>query len=789
MSIAASLIQPYPIHKNSMQRPKPRRKPHTPIRRWHILRATGLEILNILLHKVRPQYGSESEEKKVVVDVSFWIALERCGVHLLPIGASIAMMYLNFAGYYIGSELAGLPGYTSIDMALLQLASKFQELLIIASLATVIFHRVRYELLWGKGLPLGLLGSGFSFAQASFFWSPDFVGAMKSGNWKLHILLIASGIIAATVGPSSAVLMIPRTVVWPAGGSSFYLNGLEDDFWPNQLSLDHYLPLTVTTDNETVDCTSSSGWQSALCPSGGYSSLANHYAANFIWDYPRMAQTFSFSTKAGTLDDLSVSSFAGVGLTVESPHGQIPPQTLQGGILGWSSRETSTYATHGATDMLQYMLNWRWYYAAMHKNGKSQQARYRYYQAQLSEVYTQIPAVRVVCSDGQNLTRGENNVRFPVLPEYDFATNYNYDGVIGEISLSINSLSNQTASDKIKVTFVPPCDACGAVTTGLLFETPWVNETTRLVTGCNVDARWAQAGVWAQYPNALQSTILHQRQQSGLKHAVESFLPVNDSSWRRIYVDDEWLEAVNFPIVASAPSYEGANISSLENLLVLAGVDGKNLSDFSADRGNPNSLAFLEHITATVFADAISRAGSFRSYDRTGPVADWQVQLYNLTDDWLDNILNGDDALTLPVIPENNYTTMRMNQTITGYGYKARTATDYLALSVILGHMAIALAHIVWVLCTRATSGCWDTITELLVLAQNSQPAWNALENTCAGIKHLHTFAQRSRVRVSNDMEEHLELVFDEDDGARNAKKMILGDKYGGLTGRFSSIN
>jgi hypothetical protein len=52
----------------------------------------------------------------------------------------------------------------------LQFAAKAHELLIIASTASVVFHMLRSELLFGNGIPLGLLASGFSFSELSFFW-------------------------------------------------------------------------------------------------------------------------------------------------------------------------------------------------------------------------------------------------------------------------------------------------------------------------------------------------------------------------------------------------------------------------------------------------------------------------------------------------------------------------------------------------------------------------------------------------------------------------------------------
>lgn len=66
---------------------------------------------------------------------------------------TIVINFLNLHGYFIGFELAGLSGWTTIDMDFLQVAAKLQELLIVASLATAVSRKVRQELLKEDGLP------------------------------------------------------------------------------------------------------------------------------------------------------------------------------------------------------------------------------------------------------------------------------------------------------------------------------------------------------------------------------------------------------------------------------------------------------------------------------------------------------------------------------------------------------------------------------------------------------------------------------------------------------------
>lgn len=93
----------------------------------------------------------------------------------------------------------------------------------IASLGTILLHRVLLNILSQHGLPLGLATSGFSFSRVSYYWSSSFLGG-SMGLYKQRRLkgalvwtaILISGLLAATVGPASAVLMLPRINVSPS---------------------------------------------------------------------------------------------------------------------------------------------------------------------------------------------------------------------------------------------------------------------------------------------------------------------------------------------------------------------------------------------------------------------------------------------------------------------------------------------------------------------------------------------------------------------------------------------
>lgn len=227
----------------------PRKKMHLPGSATYLVRSVGLEILTFAL--IRLWFGLSPEPTKLVVKKSIWIAFSRCWIHLLPLTVSLALFWLNLKGFYITDTFSQHPTgdlsdqSNSVKLALIQVAAKVQELLIIASFSTVLIQVIRDGLLH-DGVPLGLATSGLSFDRLSYFWSPAFWGATTSlvalSKWKgvwLLSLTSLGGFIAITAGPASAVLMLPRPTNWHDFTTTFWLNGTPDVYWPTKLTSAH----------------------------------------------------------------------------------------------------------------------------------------------------------------------------------------------------------------------------------------------------------------------------------------------------------------------------------------------------------------------------------------------------------------------------------------------------------------------------------------------------------------------------------------------------------------------
>lgn len=180
-----------------------------------VLRPLGLRILS--------DFRNKTEPRKKVVYQSLPAVLTRSLIHLVPATVSIVLVVVNCNGIFVGRELTGESGRDDVKNAAIQIAAKIQELFILSSLGSIVLHLIRERLLFGEGVALGLLGSDKAFSQVTFFLSTDFWGGFASyfGKGKssrywcegliLGVLLLFGGVLALLAGPSTAVLMQPRS--------------------------------------------------------------------------------------------------------------------------------------------------------------------------------------------------------------------------------------------------------------------------------------------------------------------------------------------------------------------------------------------------------------------------------------------------------------------------------------------------------------------------------------------------------------------------------------------------
>ena len=199
-----------------------------------ICRVLGLNVFVTFfryLGRQQRRLGRRHEESiKVAIRRSRGVALLRTLIHIVPVGIAIWEVVLNWNTYYVGSF--------ALNQVYYQLGAKVHEIMMQASLAAMVFSYIRYELALGDGLPFGALFSGLQINQVSYLWSMEFWGSVNSGilplRRKLALLAVVtfSFVLATAVGPSSAILLIPRLDFWPAGSTHVWINATFDELWP-----------------------------------------------------------------------------------------------------------------------------------------------------------------------------------------------------------------------------------------------------------------------------------------------------------------------------------------------------------------------------------------------------------------------------------------------------------------------------------------------------------------------------------------------------------------------------
>ena len=199
-----------------------------------MFRALGLNLLTSVYRSLQHlAVGKGYEEHtKIAIRGDRTIASLRTLIHAAPVGVALWEIIINWNTYYLGSSIRSLAWY--------QVGAKTHEISAQASLATIVFTYIRHEMLLGQGLPLGALFSGLQVSQTSYLWSMEFWGLICSNHFpwrkRLHMIFIITiaVILAAAVGPSSAILLIPRLDYWPAGSTDIWLNATFQDLWPDQ---------------------------------------------------------------------------------------------------------------------------------------------------------------------------------------------------------------------------------------------------------------------------------------------------------------------------------------------------------------------------------------------------------------------------------------------------------------------------------------------------------------------------------------------------------------------------
>lgn len=158
-------------------------------------------------------------------------------IHLLPLFGAITLVVLNFLMLSVGL-------WNGSSTTALQFVAKALELLMQASLAAIALALVRSQALSSRAIPFGGVVAPYRVTDVSYLWSLDFWGTITSSNFigldkALFCALVPFLILlGALVGPSSAVLMIPRLGEFPQRNGFSFL-GRDELMYPLTMDLEN----------------------------------------------------------------------------------------------------------------------------------------------------------------------------------------------------------------------------------------------------------------------------------------------------------------------------------------------------------------------------------------------------------------------------------------------------------------------------------------------------------------------------------------------------------------------
>ena len=439
---------------------------------------------------------------------------------------------------------------------------------------------------------------------------------------------------------------------------------------------------------------------------------------------------------------------------IQSPANLIPH--VLNGVRGHSLVDNGTAAIqpHSATVVLAQLLVEDWMNAVREDNSAANH-QYQWTYDLITSLSATSPYVRTQCLPAQNLSADADRADFPYI--------WRPTGVGGNLedftvwqnvgkNASIDGIDrNETA--QIRGQWPPPPmddfgdSLLGIDITGLLIEWPWAYGY-RAVVNCAVSAAWHNTTV-----QSTRSTTYDAWSSALAKNDFGPYRdpPDSDEANRTVTLDRSWLELLTPTTGVTNSDSTGLPLTTLESLLVATGLSrivddigtrvglcgSLTLDDNTTkvelwndpDACNEVGINVIRAILAMLVVDGLSRYESHRVFDYRPELSrSWQPHVpetFNKS-----QLFAQQEEVSLPwtlefgLVPKGSLPSVWLTVNVVGYAYNPSSASDYLALFGVCVYLVLASSHLIYSLCKsrRSTSSAWDSVTELLVLCQNSPP-------------------------------------------------------------------
>ncbi len=724
-------------------------------------RATGLNIINYVLGRVG--HRSFKEPPKTILRRSWSLVFVRNIVHVIPLAGAAVVCYLNLAGYYLGSSFE--------NVAALQFAAKLHEIFMVASLGQIVLYTVRNELVSEGGLPFGALVSGLSISQLSYLWSIEFWASITASKFpwvrrvRLFVIVVICILLAATVGPSSAIAMIPRLGNWPAGRTHIWFNGTQSQLFPTNISAD---------DIDTACINSSMVPISDGCPSAGWQDIA--VLAPFF--------RYDFGPSASNWPNVDVLFFSALGLpsSIQLAGKDSLRSLYLCTPLGNQCVDSVATTQHAAVANALETLGVLWIDAVHRFEGNP--GRISDYITVVHTTETLQPFVAVNCEGVRGLIGGPDD-ELPIsfaagLPNSTWNRPGGYEAQVNITSPSRLDILNTPGDPSVpRVVFVDlPSSTFNDTTLGAIILDPTSPENySQPFTTCLIGAGWGQSNMNATEHRSFQA-LDKSVASTGFQDAYEEDITVpyffTDFPLQPVYLSKAWADFTN-PFL---PGFDETIFSAVSTLIT-------NSHEFNTMEGlTPEDSVdrIREILLASLIANGLSNTAS--NFTLQGNI----TRPFYLGDTFLNGeswILHNQDFFTVDPQESANWEKLQVKSFVTGLSYNSDGPLIRIALGILLTYCLVTTVFIAYTSMKGISSSSWDSMSELAALAMNSPPA-KELYNTCAGVASLNTYKTLIRVAVTeNDSQsektaaKHASLIFGSGNVESGSTKVKLNEKYG----------
>lgn len=671
---------------------------------------------------------------------------------------------LILLGLYISHATWPSPGPSNNVLNSIQFAAKVHEGLAFGSITQIVFHRLRYELLGESGLPFGLVTAAFQITSIPYFFSKQFWSPMRALHYSSRqtltfTLLVSALVLVLALGPSSAIVMMPRLGWSPVSTTTLAPKDnrgqrVTRDMFIGSNFLDLY-PSNITGDNSRLDvCTqwfATTGDYPAECPSSGWRDLVASLTAVFL-----------------THNEAATHAHSPVNLTVSALVGS---RTITGNGFSWSNNSQENNIAYATTpsDFLISSLNWK----GLEIQGSEPSPEYRIRPGPPSVSGNQTatwlqPIVVVQCAPNATDIKHIQNVTsetYPSDPPWPHEVNIDdvpfsfLQGARKPFNLSLNTYHlkgafstavnvTETKETTAQAAFVQIDDQLDLPGSIVMVFAAVFNGIFEELNVCIAEPSWTDSDI-----ELIRNNTASPVPWSGTKIDLEALLN-NTSTNSRAVIDlgMDWINSLNqlVPVIGT-----------------LNGGEEVHFFDYIASFC---SLAILKRRCQSVFlasflADAISRSqhahpSVYFSKSLNGSESGYQI--FHSA-----GYTQGSNAAAISPLDEEDledaelYTNIPFVFSRYVYGYRLDNLTVILAITVLLLHSILVLAHLLIGLFGSSWSSlAWSGLGELLALGIQSDRT-PLLKNTGAGVSDSSIWRLKAAVR-GLDSEERLQLVLSE---------------------------